>query len=341
MGGVTVDMNHLLCIVVILPACLAIQQVEEKDEYPLLMPLVKPEFKETYLCTPIRLDTEVTYFVTGFRPNATKMTAHHMLIYGCEEPGSADPVWNCGEMAVKQPGMESSSPCASGDQIIYAWGMDAPELHLPEGVGFRVGGDSSIKYLVLQVHYGHLDHIPVSGDDSGVFLEYTETEQPKTAGVLLLGTGGFALPHSTTYFETSCEIEDPRTMHPFAFRTHTHSLGKVVSGWRVRNRRDWELIGKRDPQQPQMFYPVSKDIQILQGDTVAARCTMVNDRDRTTYIGTTGDDEMCNFYIMYWVWGKTPVTPNTCFTRGPPSWSWGGRYGGGLKNIPDIEASTL
>jgi len=306
-----------------------------------LMPMVKPDTPETYLCTPIRLDTDDTYFITGFRPNATMMTAHHMLVFGCEEPGSSEPVWNCGEMATKQSGLDVSRPCASGDQIVYAWGMDAPELHLPEGVGFRVGADSDIKYLVLQVHYGHIDHIPNSGDDSGVFLEYTETEQPKTAGVLLMGTGGFALPHSTTYFETSCEMEDPRTMHPFAFRTHTHSLGKVVSGWRVRNRSEWELIGKMDPKKPQMFYPMDKEMEIKQGDTVAARCTMVNHRDRTTYIGTTAEDEMCNFYVMYWVWGKRPVSPNTCFTRGPPSWSWAGRYAGGLNNIPDVQASTL
>ena len=52
-----------------------------------------------------RLDTEATYFVTGFRPNATMMTAHHMLIFGCEEPGTNEPVWNCGEMAVQQPGV--------------------------------------------------------------------------------------------------------------------------------------------------------------------------------------------------------------------------------------------
>ena len=33
------------------------------------------------------------------RPNATGHTAHHMLIYGCEEPGSdVDYVWNSGEM---------------------------------------------------------------------------------------------------------------------------------------------------------------------------------------------------------------------------------------------------
>jgi len=31
--------------------------------------------------------------------------------------------------------------------------MDAPELRLPEGVGFKVGGDTDIQWLVLQVHY--------------------------------------------------------------------------------------------------------------------------------------------------------------------------------------------
>jgi len=27
--------------------------------------------------------------------------------------------------------------------------------------------------------------------------------------------------------------------------------------------------------------------------------------------------------------------------QGPPTWSWGGWFGGGLSNIPDLEASTL
>ncbi|XP_023322359.1 peptidylglycine alpha-hydroxylating monooxygenase [Eurytemora carolleeae] len=323
---------------------LAIQAKKESlvtEEFPLLMPNAKPDLPETYFCTPIRLDTDLTYYIVGFRPNATKMTAHHMLVYGCEEPGSKDPLWNCGEMAVKQPGLKTHKPCGSGDQIVYAWGMDAPSLELPAGVGFRVGADSSIKYLVLQVHYASIDEIPEKGDDSGVFLQYTEEQQPKSAGVLLLGTGGFAPAHSTTYFETSCEIEDTREIHPFAFRTHTHGLGKVVSGWRVRDKNNWKLIGKKDPMLPQMFYPIETEMTVRKGDTIAARCTMVNNRDRTVYIGTTNEDEMCNFYMMYWVEGKQPVTPNTCFTRGPPTWSWGGWFGGGLSNIPDLEASTL
>jgi len=55
---------------------------------------------------------------------------------------------------------------------------------------FRVGGDSSIQYLVLQVHYGTIDHIPADGDDSGVFVHYTEKQLRKTAGVILMGTAG-------------------------------------------------------------------------------------------------------------------------------------------------------
>ena len=64
----------------------------------------------------------------------------------------------------------------------------------------------------------------------------------------------------------------------------------------------------------------------------------VNHRDRVTEIGTTNNDEMCNFYLMYWVKGKHPVSPNTCFSGGPPHWSWAAWN---LANIPEEEASTV
>lgn len=85
--------------------------------------------------------------LVGFEPNATMNTAHHMLLYGCGEPGSDDPVWyvdcllfiqqidwnmntiinylsvlaivvyrNCGEMASSDVDneIESASPCHQG-----------------------------------------------------------------------------------------------------------------------------------------------------------------------------------------------------------------------------------
>jgi len=73
-------------------------------------------------------------------------------------------------------------------------------------VGFRVGGDSDIDWLVLQVHYAVVDYIPTTGDVSGVSLIYTNVEQPRSAGVLFLGTNGRIPSKSTTKMETACQI---------------------------------------------------------------------------------------------------------------------------------------
>lgn len=301
------------------------------------MPNVRPNTPELYLCTPVRIDYTKNYYITGFEPNATMETAHHILIYGCTKPGSAKPVWNCGEMmnANKQ---DTASPCSEGTQIIYAWARDAPELDLPDGVGFKVGGDSSIQYIVLQVHYAHIDHFKDGRtDNSGVILHYTTYPMNKLAGVILLGTGGVIPPRKVVHMETSCSITENKTIYPFAYRTHTHSLGKVVSGYVVKPNNKWIELGKRDPLTPQMFYPVTNKVPITYGDRLTARCTMENIRNRLTVIGLTNEDEMCNMYIMYYVKNDSPLKQKYCFSQGPPLYYWNQEF----KNIPDEEASTL
>merc|ERR1711974_40939 len=118
--------------------------VAAHNQFPLLMPKAKPQNEEAYICTPIRLSDTQTFYVTKFTPNATAHTAHHMLVYGCEEPGSEDPTWNCGEMMEPEPGKELHQPCKSGNQIVFAWAMDAPDLVLPADTGFRMGRDTPI-----------------------------------------------------------------------------------------------------------------------------------------------------------------------------------------------------
>merc|ERR1712127_830944 len=128
--------------------------------------------------------------------------------------------------------------------------------------------------------------IPPEGDKSGVVLTYTNASQPRRAGVYFLGTGGVIPNRATQYMEAACKISTSLSLHPFAFRTHTHALGRVVSGWKVSPNMEWNLIGKKDPQLPQMFYPVEdKAMTITGGDTLAARCTMVSYRDRMTWVG--------------------------------------------------------
>lgn len=126
------------------------------------------------------------------------------------------------------------------------------------------------------------------------------------------------------HFETACPNDEPIEIYPFAFRTHTHKLGLVVSGYRIeKSTNQWEMIGKGDPQKPQMFYPVKKNIPIKQGDWVAARCTMYNYQEHDVQIGMTGNDEMCNFYIMYYVNRMDHTLSRTfCASSGPPHYYW-------------------
>lgn len=319
--------------------------VEDVSKFPLLMPKAQPTEPETYLCTTIRLDENQTHYVTGFEPQADMGTAHHMLLFGCKEPGQREELFSCGEMGRVLEGTKQAAPCASGQEIIYAWARNAPQLNLPTGVGFKVGGpDSGVRFLVLQVHYASVASIPASGDESGVVLRYTNAPQPRRAGVYFLGTGGVIPGKATQYMEAACKLTTGLTIHPFAFRTHTHALGRVVSGWKVTNGREWELIGKKDPQLPQMFYPIQDPTMTLGGgDTVAARCTMVSYRDRMTWVGATANDEMCNFYMMYWVQGQDKLASERCVSVGPPVYAWDRIWpiGGGLSNIPDEAASSL
>ncbi|GLG99728.1 Peptidylglycine alpha-hydroxylating monooxygenase [Gryllus bimaculatus] len=327
-------LRHMLALLLALPLWPCGAAAYKVDKYSLLMPNVRPNRPELYLCTPIKVDPSKPYYIVGFEPNATMSTAHHMLLYGCKFP----------EMAEHDDYLETSNPCGEGSQIIYAWARDAPKLELPEGVGFMVGGKSPIQYLVLQVHYAHIEKFKDgSTDNSGIFLHYTERPLNKLAGVILLGTAGEIPPRAEEHMETSCKITERKKIYPFAYRTHTHSLGKIVSGYRVRkgeNGKDnWVLLGKRNPLTPQMFYPVFNKEPIVYGDRLAARCTMKSTRDRYTEIGPTNNDEMCNFYLMYWVENDTPLKKKYCFSLGPPNYYWETAHE--FNYIPDEEASSL
>lgn len=296
----------------------------------LQMPGVTPQQNETYLCTAFPLNDDTTHFIVGFEPKADMHTAHHMLLFGCEEPGSDEEVWDCGEMSNGESHYQRPS-CAGQPDIIYAWARNAPKLDLPKGVGFRVGGSTRRQYLVLQVHYMHAMQ---KEDHSGVVVSSTTVEQPRTAATLLLATGGSIQPQSAESLEAACVVDEEVEMHPFAYRVHTHRHGVRVGGWVVSadaaGDEQWSLVGERDPQLPQLFEPVAnKSLVVRGGDVLAARCEIKNNEARAIEVGPTGDDEMCNFYMMYWVEGDRVLRDNTCFSPGPPEYYWSQEAGGG------------
>uniref|UniRef100_A0AAR2KSS1 Peptidylglycine alpha-amidating monooxygenase n=1 Tax=Pygocentrus nattereri TaxID=42514 RepID=A0AAR2KSS1_PYGNA len=204
-------------------------------------------------------------------------TAHHMLLYGCRTPYSTKGYWDCGT---------EQGTCEDEAKIMYAWARNAPPTKLPKDVGFKVGGDTRITYFVLQIHYGDVKNF------RGKFIILSNSLKPLFA------------------------VEYSYPIHPFAFRTHTHRLGKVVSGYRVRNGQ-WTLIGRQSPQLPQAFYPASNDVEVKYGDILAARCVFTGEgRTTKTRIGGTSSDEMCNFYIMYYMDNKHSVPYMDCMDHG-------------------------
>ena len=61
---------------------------------------------------------------------------------------------------------------------------------------------------------------------------------------------------------------------------------------------------------------------------------MRNDGDDVIRVGATQNDEMCNFYVMYWVDGDELPTNAYCFTDGPPRWSWAQFEGIDTEQVP-------
>ncbi|XP_064901547.1 peptidyl-glycine alpha-amidating monooxygenase isoform X14 [Columba livia] len=264
---------------------------------------VTPKQSDTYLCMSVPLPVDDEAYVVDFKPHASMDTVHHMLLFGCNEPSSTENYWDC-----------DKGTCKDKSNILYAWARNAPPTRLPKGVGFRVGGETGGRYFVLQVHYGDISAFRDKHKDcSGVTLHLTHQKQPLIAGMYLMMSVNTVIPPGEKVVDADIACHYKRfPMHLFAYRVHTHRLGKVVSGYRVRNGQ-WTLIGRQSPQLPQAFYPVEHPVDVSYDDILAARCVFSGEgRTTETHIGGTANDEMCNFYIMYYMEAKHAVSYMTC-----------------------------
>ncbi|XP_071109699.1 peptidyl-glycine alpha-amidating monooxygenase B-like isoform X1 [Haliotis cracherodii] len=265
-----------------------------------------PSSPDSYLCSSYSLDDLAAdeNYIVQFEAMADVKTAHHILLYGCDgEPARDTDIWRC--PAVCRGIAE--------EQIIFAWAKAAPPTRLPKDVGFRVGRASSIKTIVLQVHYKHKFSETTPRDYSGIRIYLTAKRQKYVAGIHLMASYSIVIPPNTpkTHSDISCVYRGPKPMHPFAYRTHAHSLGKVITGYVFNDT--WYEIGKGNPQWPQAFYPVNGSFVVNPGDGLAARCTFDSTgRNRVTNIGATGADEMCNFYIMYYTDSSVKMPSGQC-----------------------------
>ena len=129
------------------------------------------------------------------------------------------------------------------------WSLNGSSIFFPENSAMTVGGSSPIQLLVLQVHYIDNSKIPKSGDSSGVLVHYSSKKPKYNVGIFSLHHHGVVNPRGFSNWDSACslKIEGDQPVLPFAFLTHTHSLGVDAEGWLIQSKK-WNMIGQSNPQ---------------------------------------------------------------------------------------------
>lgn len=116
-----------------------------------------------------------------------------MLLYGCDDIPTRNIYWYIFIVAFPIPPTQQHlfalrdcghhGVCSGSSSIMFAWAKNAPPTSLPPSVGFKFGGKTLVKYVVMQIHYSH--SLPEGEKDySGMDLEIT-TEQYDSLLLLL------------------------------------------------------------------------------------------------------------------------------------------------------------
>ena len=231
-----------------------------------------------------------TFSLVGFEPIAEQSKVHHMLLFGCQDApaNTVDDVWDC----------RMKSACQGTDVVLYGWGRNAPPLTLPAGHGYTVGGRSSNKFLVLQIHF--LDLRP-RDDHSGLRLSLSRQVLDHSMSLQAFAVGFMIPPGRSSHpVKNECCYNRAFPMTALAARVHTHALGRRVSlDVTSPSNAVTRLVVDSDPLQPQGFYPTNKTLTIQAGDRMEMTCDFDSTGHKDpVYAGHTSKDEMCNLYLM-------------------------------------------
>lgn len=265
-----------------------------------------------YMCTGVSIPDQ-DLFITQFEPKADPRVAHHMLLFGCSSKAPHGS-WSC---------KSSGIICDDEPHILFAWALNASGLHLPRDVGVQVGPSVGINSIIVQIHYGYPENYPsiVATNREAMLLHTTMERQRYIAGIYLIGSGSSIRPGTRhSFVDSACRFRGPKKIYPFAFRTHAHHLGEQIAGYVIKSGQ-WQLIGTRSPQDAQAFYPAMNNVEVNAGDTLAMRCVFnMEGKSHSVYMGADSEDEMCNFYIMYYTENDGRVLySNECWEDAPRS----------------------
>eukprot|EP00854_Cymbomonas_tetramitiformis_P014167 gene14167-16753_t len=251
---------------------------------PVLMNDVKVTLSDQYLQVRATLPA-ASRFISSFEPKASAQTVHHMLMYGCT---------TLPRQIIQRNPSGMSKRCGSGERLIYGWAKDAPGLALPDHVGVHTGDAAGLRYITLEIHYLQPTSEP---DSSGVLVHLSSTPR----GILAFATH-FTIPPRLDSHEVSvtCCYSGPEPLRGFAFRVHTHTLGRSVRLDRVSALGETQRLLERSPELTQIFEPLEEELIIQPGSMLRVTCRFnSSEQHQPVHAGPSHHHEMCNLYLMY------------------------------------------
>lgn len=150
-------------------------------------------------------------------------------------------------------------------------------LDYAPGTGFKVSGDTGLKYLVMYTHYPILSNLTggMTGE-AAIRVKVSQGTPLKRVGLLRLGNTGLLAPRSVTSLTGSAVWWDPIPIHLFVYSVHTHSRGIGTLVWKEDSDGRKSVITDRDPHD-QRWYPTDTDVE--QGDKLGFKCVYNNTED--------------------------------------------------------------
>ena len=288
-----------ICLVIFSP----LNHAGVTETFNLTMPGVTTK-DEHYVCYLWKPPFNSIRYITSYLVVPDSPLVHHILVYKC-----------AGKLDATKLDKKCSRHCA---QFIYAWARNAPKLQLPKGVGFEIGAKDS-SFILMEVHYRAQVATP---DHTSITMETTTEHLPYAAAIDLLLKNKYDFPPNKDriLLNLSCKITQEAEFYPLAFRSHSHTHGKVLTGYIYHNKK-FTLLGKGNPRWPQAFWPAqTENLVIKKGDVLVVRGVYSTKNEfRPLKIGFTHNDEMFNYYILYYKNASIPFKSFSCSGDNVPS----------------------
>ncbi|CAF1351319.1 unnamed protein product [Adineta steineri] len=270
----------------------------------------------TYLCTvykaPAIYTTKQHVIAQKIVLNSTNPAiVHHLLMYEC------DPTTQFNDSNLPNDLCENLlnklSKCLANIATGWAVGGDFMSEFPPEA-GYPVGGNFSIKYYVLQIHYSNSIGCTNCVDNSGIRFYVTDQLRPNDIGYLTFGTDtsstSLTIPPGVQSFavDSYCPM-NASLLFPTSGITvltafpHAHLQGVSIWTKLIRNKTVVEYLFDAEvfDFNYQFINQLPQRIQLYPGDEFATRC-MYNTMNKniTTFGGESTTNEMCLHMFTYY-----------------------------------------